>query len=217
MPIKAHHHVLELPVIKLLQKVVQQENYAAYVIGGFVRDSLLGRAGKDLDIVTLGDGIALAHAVANEIGNTKVTVFKTFGTAMLRYKEWELEFVGARKESYSPDSRKPSVTKGSLRDDQLRRDFTINALAISISPETYGELIDPFNGLDDLKHKIIRTPTDPEITYSDDPLRMMRAIRFASQLNFTIEPVSLAAIKNMHERIEIVSAERITDELNKII
>ena len=217
MPIKAHHHILELPVIKLLQKVVQQENYAAYVIGGFVRDSLLGRAGKDLDIVTLGDGIALAHAVANEIGNTKVTVFKTFGTAMLRYKEWDLEFVGARKESYSPDSRKPSVTKGSLRDDQLRRDFTINALAISISPETYGELIDPFNGLDDLKHKIIRTPTDPEITYSDDPLRMMRAIRFASQLNFTIEPVSLAAIKNMHERIEIVSAERITDELNKII
>lgn len=217
MPLKAHHHVLELPVFKLLQKVVQCENYDAYVIGGFVRDTLLGRNGKDLDIVTLGDGIELAQAVANEIGNTKVSVFKTFGTAMLRYNEWEIEFVGARKESYSPDSRKPSVTKGSLRDDQLRRDFTINALAISISPDTYGELIDPFSGLDDLKHKIIRTPTDPEITYSDDPLRMMRAIRFAAQLNFEIHPESLLAIKTMHERIGIVSAERISDELNKII
>ena len=217
MPLKAHHHVLELPVFKLLKKVVQRENHEAYVIGGFVRDTLLGRDGKDLDIVTLGDGIELAQALADEIGNTKVSVFKTFGTAMLRYQEWEIEFVGARKESYSPDSRKPSVTKGSLRDDQLRRDFTINALAISISPDTYGELIDPFNGLDDLKNKIIRTPTDPEITYSDDPLRMMRAIRFASQLNFVIHTESLGAIKNMNERIGIVSAERITDELNKII
>lgn len=217
MPLKAHQHVLELPVFKLLQKVVQRENYNAYVIGGFVRDTLLGREGKDLDIVALEDGIKLAQAVADEIGNTKVSVFKTFGTAMLRYNEWELEFVGARKESYSPDSRKPSVTKGSLRDDQLRRDFTINALAISISPLTYGELIDPFNGLTDLKNKIIRTPTDPVITYNDDPLRMMRAIRFAAQLNFAIHPDSLQAIKDMHERISIVSAERISDELNKII
>lgn len=217
MPLHAYRHVLTLPVFKLLQKVVQQNNYEAYVIGGFVRDTLLKREGKDLDIVAVGDGIALAQDVANEIGNTKLNIFKTFGTAMLRYEDWELEFVGARKESYSPDSRKPSVEIGSLRDDQLRRDFTINALAISLSETSYGELIDPFNGIADLKAKIIRTPTDPEITYSDDPLRMMRAIRFAAQLNFNIAPESLDAIKKMHNRISIVSTERITDELNKII
>lgn len=217
MPLHSYRHVLKLPVFKLLQKVVQEKNYEAYVIGGFVRDTLLKREGKDLDVVAIGDGIALAHDVAHEIGDTKVSVFKTFGTAMLKFEDWEIEFVGARKESYSPSSRKPSVVKGSLRDDQLRRDFTINALAISLSKENYGKLIDPFDGISDLEAKIIRTPTNPEITYSDDPLRMMRAIRFATQLNFKIEAESLAAIKKMHDRIEIVSAERITDELTKII
>lgn len=217
MPLHSYRHVLKLPVFKLLQKVVQEKNYEAYVIGGFVRDTLLKREGKDLDVVAIGDGIALAHDVAHEIGDTKVSVFKTFGTAMLKFEDWEIEFVGARKESYSPSSRKPSVVKGSLRDDQLRRDFTINALAISLSKENYGKLIDPFDGIADLEAKIIRTPTNPEITYSDDPLRMMRAIRFATQLNFKIEAESLAAIKKMHDRIEIVSAERITDELTKII
>lgn len=210
-------HVLDTPVFKLLKKVVEKENCEAYVIGGFVRDALLGREGKDLDVVAIGDGIALANAVAAEIGNTNVAVFKTFGTAMLRFEEWELEFVGARKESYSPDSRKPSVTVGTLEDDQLRRDFTINAMAISLSKADFGKFIDPFNGLEDLEKKIIRTPTDPEITYSDDPLRMLRAIRFASQLNFKIDKDSLQAIKKMSDRLSIISEERISVELNKII
>lgn len=217
MPVKAHQQVLELPVFKLLKKVVEQENCDAYVIGGFVRDTLLGRQGKDLDVVAIGDGIALANAVAEEIGNTHVSIFKTFGTAMLRYNEWEIEFVGARKESYSLDSRKPSVTKGTLKDDQLRRDFTINAMAISLSKAQYGKLIDPFDGIADLEKKIIRTPTDPLITFSDDPLRMMRAIRFATQLNFKIEKESLEAISKMSDRLSIVSVERISVELNKII
>lgn len=210
-------HVLDTPVFKLLKKVVEKENCEAYVIGGFVRDALLGREGKDLDVVAIGDGIALANAVAAEIGNTNVAVFKTFGTAMLRFEEWELEFVGARKESYSPDSRKPSVTVGTLEDDQLRRDFTINAMAISLSKADFGKFIDPFNGLEDLEKKIIRTPTDPEITYSDDPLRMLRAIRFASQLNFKIDKDSLQAIKKISDRLSIISEERISVELNKII
>lgn len=209
--------VLESNVFKLLKKVVEKEKCEAYVIGGFVRDTLLAREGKDLDIVAVGDGIALANAVAKEIGNTNVAIFKTFGTAMLRFEEWELEFVGARKESYSPDSRKPSVTTGTLQDDQLRRDFTINAMAITLSKNNFGNFIDPFNGLEDLKKKIIRTPTDPEITYSDDPLRMLRAIRFASQLNFRIDKASLEAIEKMSDRISIISEERISVELNKII
>lgn len=217
MSLHSYRHVFKLPVFQLLKKVVQENDYEAYVIGGFVRDTLLKREGKDLDIVAVGDGVALAQAVADEIGNTKVNVFKTFGTAMLRFEDWELEFVGARKESYHPNSRKPSVEQGSLEDDQMRRDFTINALAISLSEDSFGKLVDPFDGKSDLKAQIIRTPTDPEITYSDDPLRMMRAIRFASQLNFKIHPDSFEAIKKMHERIQIVSAERITDELNKII
>lgn len=217
-PIKSPFtQILESTVFQLLKKVVAEENCEAYVIGGFVRDALLGREGKDLDIVAVGDGIALANAVAKEIGNTNVAIFKTFGTAMLRFDDWDLEFVGARKESYSPDSRKPSVTKGSLRDDQLRRDFTINAMAISLSSRNYGDFIDPFNGLADLENKIIRTPTDPEITYSDDPLRMLRAIRFASQLNFKIDSDSRKAIVKMSDRISIISEERISVELNKII
>lgn len=209
--------LLNLPVFQKLVDVVETEGHDAYVVGGFVRDSLLGKNAKDLDIVTVGDGIALAKAVAAAIGKAKVTVFKKFGTAMLRFDDWEIEFVGARKESYTTNSRKPEVEKGSLRDDQLRRDFTINAMAFSLSRNNFGELIDPFDGVEDLKKKCIRTPTDPESTYNDDPLRMMRAIRFATQLDFQIERQSLEAITEMHPRLSIVSMERITGELNKII
>jgi putative nucleotidyltransferase with HDIG domain len=209
--------VLESDVIQLLKKVVDSEGAEAYVIGGYVRDILLGRDVKDIDVVTTGSGIDLAKSVAQEIGKTQVKVFKNFGTAMLRYKSWELEFVGARKESYNRDSRKPIVESGTLEDDQLRRDFTINALAFSVMPDDLGRLIDPFDGLRDLENKLIRTPADPHVTYSDDPLRMMRAIRFATQLNFKIEEQSLEAIKEMSQRLRIVSMERITTELNKII
>lgn len=211
------NYVLDLDVIQLLKRVVEREGADAYVIGGYVRDVLLEREVKDIDVVTTGSGIDLATSVAEEIGKTQVKVFKNFGTAMLRYKSWELEFVGARKESYNRDSRKPIVEEGSLEDDQLRRDFTINALAFSLRPDDFGKLIDPFNGLDHLKEKIIKTPADPHITFSDDPLRMMRAIRFATQLDFRIEENSLQAIKEMSHRLEIVSMERITTELNKII
>jgi putative nucleotidyltransferase with HDIG domain len=217
MSLKDHTKVLNQPVFELLREVVQDQHAEAYAIGGFVRDTLMGRPVKDIDVAVLGDGIGLAKAVAKKIGQKDVKIFKTFGTAMLRFGEYELEFVGTRKESYSADSRKPSVTVGTLEDDQLRRDFTINALAIGLGKDQYGILIDPFDGIGDLKKKIIKTPTDPHITYSDDPLRMMRAIRFATQLDFTIEEKSLAAIKDMAARIEIVSAERITTELNKII
>jgi len=209
--------VLKSDVIQLLSSVVMSEGAEAYVIGGYVRDLLLGRDVKDIDVVTTDSGIDLAKAVAREIGKTQVKVFKNFGTAMLRYKDWELEFVGARKESYTRNSRKPLVESGTLEDDQLRRDFTINALAFSLMQKDLGRLIDPFDGLQDLERKIIRTPTDPHLTFSDDPLRMMRAIRFATQLNFKIEDESLKAIKEMSQRLEIVSMERITTELNKII
>jgi len=209
--------ILQLDVIQLLKKVADKSNADAYVIGGYVRDVLLTRDVKDIDVVTTGNGIELANKVAEEIGKTQVKVFKNFGTAMLRYKNWELEFVGARKESYSKDSRKPIVATGTLQDDQLRRDFTINALAFSLKSQEFGKLIDPFDGLKDLQNKIIKTPTNPQVTYSDDPLRMMRAIRFATQLNFKIEAHSLKAIKQMSHRLEIVSTERITNELNKII
>jgi poly(A) polymerase len=179
---------------------------------------LLGNAGKDVDVVTVGSGIALAEEVARRIGrNTKVSVFKNFGTAMLRYGDWEVEFVGARKESYQSHSRKPAVENGTLHDDQLRRDFTINALGISLNPETYGELTDPFNGLQDLHDGIIRTPLDPDLTLSDDPLRMLRAIRFATRLGFSIHPDTLRAITTQKERMTILSQERITDELNKLL
>ncbi|KQC00256.1 CCA tRNA nucleotidyltransferase [Pedobacter sp. Hv1] len=207
---------LQNPVFKVLATIANQTQTEAYVIGGFVRDLFLNRPSKDIDIVILGNGIEFAEQAGRQL-KTKVAVFKNFGTAMLKYNDLEIEFVGARKESYRSDSRKPIVENGTLEDDQLRRDFTINALAISLNKDNYGSLIDPFNGLADLERKLIRTPLDPAITFSDDPLRMMRAIRFATQLNFDIDEAALAAIKNQKERISIVSKERITDELNKII
>ena len=188
----------------------------AFVIGGYVRDSLLKRSSKDIDIVVEGSGIELAQKVAGKLGVT-LSVFKSFGTAMFKWKGLEIEFVGARKESYRATSRKPIVEDGSIEDDQLRRDFTINALAYSLQEEDYGTLSDPFNGLEDLKNGIIRTPLDPDTTYSDDPLRMLRAIRFASQLSFTIVPESIRSIKKNRERISILSQERINEELNRIL
>lgn len=209
---------IQHPIFKLITESAQDLNIDAYVIGGFVRDAILNRPCKDIDVVAIGSGIELAKSVAKKIGkNTKVTVFKTYGTAMLNYKDYEIEFVGARKESYDRNSRNPIVENGTLEDDQNRRDFTINALAISLNKDNFGELLDPFGGLKDIENKTIKTPLDPDITFSDDPLRMMRAIRFASQINFKIEPSSLEAISNNKERISIVSQERITDELNKII
>jgi putative nucleotidyltransferase with HDIG domain len=205
------------PVFKVAAQIVREQNLEAYVIGGWVRDLLLERPSKDIDIVVVGNGLDLANACAEKLRVKKVSLFKTYGTAQFKYKDLDIEFVGARKESYSPDSRKPAVEAGSLRDDQLRRDFTINALALSLNPDNFGQLVDPFNGLADLEKGIIRTPLDPATTYSDDPLRMMRAIRFASQLGFKIEAESLQAIYDQAERLEIISKERIMDELNKII
>ncbi len=208
----------ENPLFELVARSAAQQNVEAYVVGGFVRDLLMKRSCKDIDVVCVGSGIDLAQKVASNSGQqAEVSVFRNFGTAMLRLGEWELEFVGARRESYQRDSRKPIVEDGTLEDDQNRRDFTINALAISLQTRNFGELIDPFNGVKDMERKIIRTPLDPEITFSDDPLRMMRAVRFASQLNFDIEADTFDAIRRMKDRIEIVSRERITDELNKII
>jgi len=207
-------------IFEIVARVADRENVEVYVIGGFVRDHILGRVhpDKDIDIVVLGDGPEMARAVAKEISrDIRVTVFKTFGTAMFRYENYDIEFVGARKESYSADSRKPSVIPGTLEDDQNRRDFTINALAISLNRNNPGEVLDPFGGLDDLHDGIIRTPLDPDTTFSDDPLRMMRAVRFATQLGFAIDPVTLSSISRNAERIKIVSAERITTELNKIM
>ncbi|MBL4675774.1 MAG: HD domain-containing protein [Mucilaginibacter sp.] len=207
---------LQHPVFSVISKLAAEKNVQAYAIGGYVRDIFLNRPSKDIDVVILGNGIDFAEAVAAHL-NVKVSIFKNFGTAMLRYQDVEVEFVGARKESYRSDSRKPIVENGTLDDDQKRRDFTINALAISLHPDSYGELIDPFGGITDLENKLIRTPLNPVETFSDDPLRMMRAIRFASQLNFEIDPIAIAAIKSNLQRIKIVSQERITDELNKII
>jgi len=210
---------IQHPIFSIVSQAADELAYESYVIGGFVRDVILERTQPtDIDFVCVGSGIELANKVSELVGNdTKVQVFKNFGTAMLRYQDLELEFVGARKESYRSDSRKPIVEDGTLEDDQNRRDFTINALAIRLNKEHFGELIDPFDGLKDLENKIIRTPLEPNITYSDDPLRMMRAIRFATQLNFKIEESSLKAIKDNASRLEIISQERITEELNKII
>jgi poly(A) polymerase len=205
-------------VFDIIAGSAQKLNLESYVIGGYVRDLLLKRPSKDIDIVCLGSGISLANEVAAKIGkDVEVIVFKNFGTAMLKFNEWEIEFVGARKESYNRDSRKPVVEEGTLEDDQKRRDFTINALAISLNKNNFGDLIDPFEGLEDLKKKNIRTPLDPEITFSDDPLRMLRGIRFASQFEFDISAETFDAIKRNTDRLSILSMERITDELNKII
>jgi len=204
------------PVFKILANIAAETQTEAYVIGGYVRDIFLNRPSKDIDVVILGNGIEFAELAGKQL-KSKVAVFKNFGTAMLRFQDLEIEFVGARKESYRADSRKPIVENGTIEDDQLRRDFTINALAISLNKDTYGDLVNPFNGVEDLNNRLIRTPLDPEITFSDDPLRMMRAIRFATQLNFNIDKAALAAISKQKDRIKIVSKERITDELNKII
>ena len=206
-------------IFSVISKASKQIQLDSYVIGGFVRDFFLKRGNAiDIDVVVIGSGIDLALAVSKLLPNKpKVQVFKTYGTAMLRYKDVEIEFVGARKESYTKDSRNPDVIEGTLQDDQNRRDFTINALALSLNEANYGELLDPFNGIEDLENKIIKTPLDPDITYSDDPLRMLRAIRFASQLNFEIEKESLSAISKNSKRLQIITRERIVDELNKIM
>lgn len=210
---------LENKIFKIISQAAQELNLECYVIGGFVRDILLDRNHKkDIDIVAVGSGIELSLKVSELLSNKpKVQVFKNYGTAMLRYKEMDIEFVGARKESYTHDSRNPLVENGTLKDDQERRDFTINAMAFSLNSENFGDLVDPFNGVADLENKLLKTPLNPDITYSDDPLRMMRAIRFASQLNFEIESESLASIAKNKDRINIISGERIVDELNKIL
>lgn len=211
---------LSLPVFEKISKVADRLQLETYVIGGFVRDFFLKRGqAKDIDIVCVGDGIVLARRVAEELGLTQkqVNVFKRYGTAMLRYQNVDIEFVGARKESYSKDSRNPSVSPGTLKDDQNRRDFTINALALQLNKNSFGKLLDPFSGFNDLQNGIIKTPLEPEITFSDDPLRMMRAVRFSAQLGFKIEDTTFHAIKAQSKRLKIVSPERIIDEFNKIM
>ncbi|WP_320110603.1 HD domain-containing protein [Draconibacterium orientale] len=209
---------LKEKIFKDIQAVADRVETETYVIGGYVRDLYLERPSKDIDIVTIGSGIDFANEVAKNLKpRPRVNVFKNFGTAMLKYKDLEIEFVGARKESYQRNSRKPIVEDGTLEDDQNRRDFTINAMAFRLNGDRFGELVDPFNGMDDLNNKLIRTPLDPDVTFSDDPLRIMRAIRFATQLDFEIENETLKAITRNKDRIKIVSAERIIEELNKII
>ncbi|HHU27053.1 MAG TPA: HD domain-containing protein, partial [Bacteroidales bacterium] len=213
---------LDKPIFRVIGEAADELKVACYLIGGAVRDFFLYRPSTDLDIVAVGSGIELAERVAEKMGEKRgrkipVQLFRTFGTAQLKQGGYEIEFVGARKESYRHDSRKPLVEDGTLEEDQERRDFTINAMAFCLNQERYGELLDPFNGLQDLQELIIRTPREPGITFSDDPLRMMRAIRFASQLGFDIHPDTFDAIRDNRERIEIVSMERVTDELNKII
>ncbi len=206
------------PVFRLIAQATIQTGLPAYVVGGWVRDLVLGRKSKDIDIVVEGNGIVFANHIAQHLGQAhKLTVFKNFGTAMLRIDDWEIEFVGARKESYRADSRKPIVEDASFEEDISRRDFTINAMAISLNHDTYGQLIDLFGGITDLENRILRTPLQPDITYSDDPLRMMRAIRFAAQLDFSIDNDSFEAIRRNAKRIRIVSIERVMDEFNKIM
>ncbi|MFT7249036.1 MAG: poly(A) polymerase [Arcticibacterium sp.] len=211
-------HLRQFSIFETLSQAADQLDLEAYVIGGYVRDLILERQNKDIDVVCIGSGIALASKVAELLGpETRLNVFKNFGTAQISLGDIEVEFVGARKESYRSDSRKPSVEDGTLEDDQNRRDFTINAMGISLNQATFGKLVDPFDGQGDIEKRILKTPLEPEITFSDDPLRMMRAIRFASQLNFDIDTSTFDAISAMKDRISIVSQERITDELNKII
>ena len=208
---------IQHPVFTAVARVAERRGVRAHPIGGYVRDAILQRPSKDVDFVTEGSGIDLAREVAEELGIEQVNYYKNFGTAMFRMGDFEVEFVGARKESYRRESRNPIVEEGTLEDDQKRRDFTINALAISLDKANYGQVIDPFNGLADLEAGIIRTPLDPEITFSDDPLRMMRAVRFASQLGFEIEESAFNALCSTAPRITIISQERVTTELNKII
>ncbi|MEP2772644.1 MAG: HD domain-containing protein [Fulvivirga sp.] len=210
-------HLSDSNIFEIVANCSTKLGVETYIVGGYVRDLILRRNSKDIDFVCVGSGIELATAVAKKLDNTNLSVFKNFGTAMIKHKDWELEFVGARKESYRKDSRKPIVEGGTLVDDQNRRDFTINAMAISLQKDSYGELIDPFEGIKDLKRKSIKTPLEPGLTFSDDPLRMMRAIRFASQLSFDIEPNTFEGITENADRINIVSMERISTELNKII
>jgi tRNA nucleotidyltransferase/poly(A) polymerase len=211
--------LIQNPLFDKIGAAADEIGVEAWLIGGYVRDALLQRpTPKDVDVVAIGSGIALAEAFAKKLGKqAKVTVFKSFGTAQVRYNDTDVEFVGARKESYRADSRKPIVEDGTLEDDQNRRDFTINALAVGLNGPNRGQLLDPFGGRNDLDNKIIRTPLDPDVTYSDDPLRMMRAIRFATQLQFTIAPESLQSIERNHHRLEIISMERIMVEFNKIL
>ena len=216
MEITNKRHPLAARVFRRIQRIVDDRGLQAFVIGGFVRDYYLRRPSNDIDVVVIGSGIEVAEALGREL-HTKVSVFKTFGTAMLRCDGWEIEFVGARKESYSRDSRKPVVEAGTIEDDQRRRDFTINALAWSLNDATFGELVDPFDGMGDMERLIIRTPCDPDVTFDDDPLRMLRAVRFASQLGFDIYPDTFDAIQRNAHRIEIVSRERIITEINKIV
>jgi poly(A) polymerase len=209
---------LQEDIFRIISEAADDQMQECYVIGGFVRDIFLKRPSKDIDVVVVGSGIELAEKVTQKLGKkAKLTVFKNFGTAQVKFKELEVEFVGARKESYQRDSRKPIVEDGTLEDDQNRRDFTINALAICLNKDRFGELVDPFGGLEDLKNFVIRTPLSPDITFSDDPLRMMRGIRFAAQLGFFLETSTFDAIARNKQRIEIISKERIADELNKII
>lgn len=212
-----YHSFINNTICQTVAEVADAGQTDAYVIGGYVRDCLLGKSCKDIDIVTTTNGIELAHAVAQKLGVQEVHFFKNYGTAMFKYADMQVEFVGARKESYHPESRNPVVAQGSLHDDQLRRDFTINALAIGLHKEKHGQLLDPFDGISDLEKKLLRTPTDAHITFSDDPLRMLRAIRFSTRLQFAIDEQALKAIQEQAARITIVSQERITDELNKII
>jgi putative nucleotidyltransferase with HDIG domain len=205
-------------IFKLISETADELGLECYVVGGYVRDLLLQRPSKDIDVVVVGSGIAMAEAFGRKLGRgAHVSVFRNFGTAQVKYHEQEVEFVGARRESYSHDSRKPVVEDGTLEDDQNRRDFTINAMAVCLNAARYGELVDPFGGVDDLEERIIRTPLDPDITFSDDPLRMMRCIRFATQLNFYIDDDTFEALGRNKERIGIISRERIADELNKIM
>lgn len=210
--------LLDKPIFHLIGETADEQGVECYVVGGYVRDLFLERPSKDIDVVVVGSGIGLAEAVGKRIGHgAHVSVYRNFGTAQLHYRRTEVEFVGARKESYNHDSRKPVVEDGTLEDDQNRRDFTINALAVCLNGERFGELVDPFDGVWDMEDRMIRTPLDPDITFSDDPLRMMRCIRFATQLNFYIDEETFAALERNKERIRIISRERIADELNKIM